>query len=252
MGFSINTHPGSRSRTPENAYPRRAKAMSGSRLYSPETGRWLNRDPIGEKGGVLLCGFVRNSPVVLVDVLGHGCLCGEAITAVLAVGLFDAATARSLATEASDAAVASGLPGIHNGQADAFRHCLWSCRMAQEIGASQAEEVGNIHEECNPGPTGERAMDLANNAAGRGYGTPGADCNALCRTAATSGVLQVAPAGVAPETVYPSYPAEPAPTQPSPVPYSRPRDVPHMPRFCPTGEADVRPWDPLRPRELIP
>ena len=31
-------------------------------FYSPSTGRWLNRDPIQEKGGPNVCGFVRNSP----------------------------------------------------------------------------------------------------------------------------------------------------------------------------------------------
>jgi RHS repeat-associated protein len=42
----------------------------GYRYYNPTTGRWLSRDPIAEEGGVNLCGFVANTPVNAVDVLG--------------------------------------------------------------------------------------------------------------------------------------------------------------------------------------
>ena len=40
------------------------------RAYSPEYGRWLNRDPIGEAGGVNLYGYVTGNPVSKVDLLG--------------------------------------------------------------------------------------------------------------------------------------------------------------------------------------
>lgn len=39
-------------------------------FYNPATGRWLNRDPIAEKGGANLYGFVQNRPSALVDALG--------------------------------------------------------------------------------------------------------------------------------------------------------------------------------------
>jgi RHS repeat-associated protein len=42
----------------------------GYRYYDPETGRWLSRDPIGERGGVNLYGMVGNDPVNHYDVLG--------------------------------------------------------------------------------------------------------------------------------------------------------------------------------------
>src|SRR5690625_4492908 len=35
----------------------------GYRYYQPETGRWLNRDPIGEQGGLDLYEFVYNNPL---------------------------------------------------------------------------------------------------------------------------------------------------------------------------------------------
>ena len=43
----------------------------GYRHYDPVTGRWPSRDPIEERGGVNLYGFVRNSSVGAVDLLGR-------------------------------------------------------------------------------------------------------------------------------------------------------------------------------------
>jgi RHS repeat-associated protein len=45
----------------------------GRRYYNPTLGRWLGRDPIAEKGGLHLYGFVRNNGVNAWDVLG---MCG--------------------------------------------------------------------------------------------------------------------------------------------------------------------------------
>jgi RHS repeat-associated protein len=42
----------------------------GFRSYDPLTGRWMGRDPIGERGGVKLYGMVHNRPVCTVDRLG--------------------------------------------------------------------------------------------------------------------------------------------------------------------------------------
>ncbi|MCO5043847.1 MAG: RHS repeat-associated core domain-containing protein [Kiritimatiellae bacterium] len=42
----------------------------GFRFYSSEMGRWLSRDPLGERGGLNLHGFVRNDPIRYVDPLG--------------------------------------------------------------------------------------------------------------------------------------------------------------------------------------
>ncbi len=71
---------------PWHAKPRRHKHLSINRLrvfpsftcttkygfrpYDPVTGRWPSRDPIGERGGVNLYGFVYNWPTGLIDVLG--------------------------------------------------------------------------------------------------------------------------------------------------------------------------------------
>jgi RHS repeat-associated protein len=45
-------------------------ACYGYRFYDPLTGRWPSRDPIGERGGWNLYGFVGNSPIKLYDFLG--------------------------------------------------------------------------------------------------------------------------------------------------------------------------------------
>ena len=42
----------------------------GYRFYNPKLGRWLNRDPIEEKGGINLYGFTYQSPINNFDVLG--------------------------------------------------------------------------------------------------------------------------------------------------------------------------------------
>ncbi len=46
-------------------------AYYGYRYYDPKTGRWPSRDPIGERGGVNLYGFVGNDGVGKWDVLGR-------------------------------------------------------------------------------------------------------------------------------------------------------------------------------------
>jgi RHS repeat-associated protein len=42
----------------------------GYRFYSPSIGRWVNRDPLGEMGGINLYGFVQNNPFNLFDPWG--------------------------------------------------------------------------------------------------------------------------------------------------------------------------------------
>jgi len=42
----------------------------GYRYYNPEAGRWLNRDPIGEEGGVNTSCFIGNEPIGRLDLLG--------------------------------------------------------------------------------------------------------------------------------------------------------------------------------------
>ena len=41
--------------------------MATYRAYDPDLGRWLNRDPIAENGGLNLYGYVENNPINGVD-----------------------------------------------------------------------------------------------------------------------------------------------------------------------------------------
>jgi uncharacterized protein RhaS with RHS repeats len=50
-------------------------ALKVQAFYDPSTGRWFGRDPIQEKGGLNLYGFVGNTPVSSIDHLGL-CQCG--------------------------------------------------------------------------------------------------------------------------------------------------------------------------------
>ena len=45
-------------------------AQSAWAFYSPQTGRWLSRDPAGEKGGINLYVFAKNDAVDETDLLG--------------------------------------------------------------------------------------------------------------------------------------------------------------------------------------
>jgi RHS repeat-associated protein len=49
----------------------------GYRYYHPQTGRWINRDPIEERGGLNLYGFVGNDGVNQWDLLGQFCSCSS-------------------------------------------------------------------------------------------------------------------------------------------------------------------------------
>lgn len=181
-------------------HPQSGLYLTNYRAYDPKSARWLSKDPIKEFGGLNLYVYVDGGPIGNFDPLG---LVGlrEVVVQGIAVGPFDAYTAGKLASEATEDAKKSGLPGEHNGPADAYRHCMWSCKMAKSVGAKQAQEVGNIHEQYGQNPEGEICMDLHNNAAGRGA-SGGQDCAASCRGLLKEGKLQTFPAGAAPDNLY--------------------------------------------------
>ncbi len=114
---------------------------------------------------------------------------GEKKQIVNAIGLLPTWKAKSAADRALAAAVESGLPGQHNGKGDAFRHCLWSCDMANTIGQNSAKSVGDIHEAWSSGPRREVLMDLFNNEVGRRYSGSGRTCAAACMSGVGDGSL---------------------------------------------------------------
>jgi len=54
----------------EKSTPVLRHVRSGFRSYNPETGRWLNRDPIEEEGGANTYNFCANDSVSITDTLG--------------------------------------------------------------------------------------------------------------------------------------------------------------------------------------
>jgi RHS repeat-associated protein len=83
------------------------------RAYDPGLGRWLSRDPIGEKGGVNLYEYVRNNPVNIVDPGGHNPVAGAiAAYAIWDLTCYTVAIATAQATFPND---------------DKKEHCMASC-----------------------------------------------------------------------------------------------------------------------------
>jgi RHS repeat-associated protein len=84
----------------------------GYRFYDPNSQRWLNRDPIGEFGGINLYDYVANNPVDRVDAFGH------------AIGWDCIACAAAIAGKLGGIAAgcASGCRGAHP-----FGQCVSDC-----------------------------------------------------------------------------------------------------------------------------
>jgi hypothetical protein len=85
-----------------------------------------------------------------------------------------------------------GLGGNHNGPGDAYRHCLWSCLMAQQLGPDKASCIGDQHELAgrrDGQPANEEAMDRANNGASRKCAFRNKPCREACTDAFTHGEL---------------------------------------------------------------
>jgi RHS repeat-associated protein len=153
-----------------------------ARYYGPATGRFLSEDPIRFSAGANFYAYVSNSPVQLYDPTGtEGSPSPNDLTEgwndYRNVGnVFDLIEADQFAkealTDAAEWARQHNLPGgsLHNGSADAFRHCFWSCTMARYLGEDVAETIANEHEKSgnrNGQPIGEEQMDRANNLVGR-------------------------------------------------------------------------------------
>jgi len=63
-------HPQKPRKTGKNQHIDGLVSYYGYRYYTPQTGRWINRDPIEEKGGLSLYGFVGNDGLRKWDIFG--------------------------------------------------------------------------------------------------------------------------------------------------------------------------------------
>ncbi len=111
----------------------------------------------------------------------------EKMSVIWNVGLIPGYRAKELAAEALEAAQQTGLPGLHNGPADAWRHCYWNCRMTNVIGKDDAAFIAKNHEEqAENNPTAERMMDTWNNQEGQDCS---GNCDSCCQKKLDAGKL---------------------------------------------------------------
>jgi RHS repeat-associated protein len=191
----------------------------GYRFYNPSTGRWPNRDPIGEKGGRNLYGFVYNNPVGLVDGDGRVHIVIPPVVIAIGVGLgycADVAGCRlhvnnELCKAARDANRVAPDGSEHHtdaflcrntyrdvtpregDHADLLTHCIAACRLAQRpfpcLGPDGA--LAELQRRESRESAGSE-IDWRNNNVGSGVGInigPKGDCVQGCLDALGAGLL---------------------------------------------------------------
>ena len=181
----------------------------GYRYYSPRLGRWINRDPIEEEGGVALLAFVANSPTLHVDYLGleYGKADSECERAWCIANALCCAHAKENSEQARDELTRRYGGGVNRDHTvfNAIKHCVWMCKIATLCGCSAAAGLGDCHECGQEHDDPAKQMDLHNNIVGRQcagcvgpYGitpSPGgaaswSQCFQCCERAALSGRLK--------------------------------------------------------------
>jgi uncharacterized protein RhaS with RHS repeats len=150
------------------------------RTYSPQLGRWLQRDPLGYVDGMNLYEYVRSGPLTWIDPLGRARNLGhklwEAFFGVLEIGpldVWDAAygqdadIAQQFAKELAEEKGTS--EDEKRGITNAVRHATWQALLTMKHGPDSAREVGDLHEVGNEETT-DSQIDQQNNQVGRDIG----------------------------------------------------------------------------------
>jgi len=168
------------------------------RAYSPMLGRWINRDPVEEDGGVNLFEYCQNMPTRLTDPRGlTSPQLSEGIVDSVTTSLLPSMLAEDYAHMAESQSVTANVQpqGARGaGPADAFRHCLWSCLMASDshVGPWRARQIGENHERAGTAggqSAAEAGMDRENNYRGRKMAKCPGNCYDKCKRALMSGGL---------------------------------------------------------------
>jgi RHS repeat-associated protein len=121
VGARVVGMPLSAAKSTDNQRFSSAAKYYGYRYYDPITGRWPSRDPIEEKGGVNLYGFVGNNGVNDYDI--HGKVAGYVIAGVLTAAT---ACAWDVQVKAHEK---------FNDDEDKLKHCWVSCVVAKRCSA---------------------------------------------------------------------------------------------------------------------
>src|SRR6266498_3590765 len=153
-------------------HPNSGMYYYGYRWYDPNLQRWLNRDPIGEKGGLNLYVYVRNAPFTFIDSFGHGII-GYCCARATAGGVL----------------TTMGQAPINNrddkGGGNAFLHCVIACQISKDCG-SDGRSSWDSRENAN---TGAGRQDLANNQVGYGNASKEGSCWDNCMNSWINGEL---------------------------------------------------------------
>jgi RHS repeat-associated protein len=148
-----------------------------ARSESAETGRFVQRDPLGYRVDPSLFQYVRSAPTRLVDPLGlafGGRDFWKGVTLMARAILEVGPIAAMLGLVESDFAAEDASKYCKYDVCDenAVRHCLWACYMTVIIGEEPADAIGHMFEEVyNPdGPWApldpESTIDLHNDHMG--------------------------------------------------------------------------------------
>ena len=153
------------------------------RHYNPADGRWLGRDPVEEKGGMNVFGYVLNDPINRSEI--KGTISWPLAISIFAIGL-EALIVRHC-SESSERQLPSGPTS------DAFKHCYVSCENAKclakfnsmPIGALLTYLGGVAHEIAQlisgEAHTLEGSLaDIKSNILGIKAAKNGKDCNDAC------------------------------------------------------------------------
>ncbi len=173
----------------------------GRAFFNPEQGRWLSRDPIGERGGGNLHRFAEGDAVNKIDKFGlipdgpilipppnwpaiKGLCCLAHLWAQYG-NIHNRA-----AKEARNDPTVGGI-GPNGGPEDALRHCLGGCYLAQEIVKTPTcagISVNDIIDEEEEGSTRVTKVDADNGKIGASA-PKGVTCLTFCLQALGDGTL---------------------------------------------------------------
>jgi uncharacterized protein RhaS with RHS repeats len=148
------------------------------RDYDPRIGRYIESDPIGLLGGINTFGYVLGSPLKYQD--PKGLSASDIVSCLLnPSACWDTSPMRCRSEALNTTKQIFGRNG-EGDSSDAFRHCVWSCCMAKNGGATAAKAVGDGHEWGPGNPRCHKNMDLFNNAMGISLASTGGDCTSGC------------------------------------------------------------------------